>query len=198
MPPSPAARASARTVLALSTVVAVALGTAGLAPWRPPPTSTVPPPAGPLASRAAPVRVTRSPVTSMRPPLPAAPLAVATLPKALSCPATATSLMALMRITPPSSPAGVGTRADSAGASGLTGVEATAACTTVASAGAANGPEAGADAAGVWALVVTSAPAATVTFLPLSSTLPPGTASWLPACSSRWPPWASSNNAEST
>ena len=84
--------------------------------------------------------------------------------------------MALMRITPPSSPAGFRTGADSAGASWLTGVEATAACTTVASAGAAIGPEAGADAEGARALVVTSAPAATLTLLPFSSTLPPGTA----------------------
>ncbi|MFO0139671.1 MAG: hypothetical protein ACK535_16960, partial [Cyanobacteriota bacterium] len=61
---------------------------------------------------------------------------------------------------------------------------ATTAGSAVAVAGAVVGPGAGTGAAGAWALVLTSAPAATVTFLPLSSTLPPGAASWLPACNS--------------
>ena len=93
-------------MLAPSTVVVLALATAGLAPWMSPPSSTVPPPAGPLASRAAPFSTTRWPVTSMRPPLPAWSLAVAPAPMALTWPATTASLVALMRITPPSTPAG--------------------------------------------------------------------------------------------
>jgi hypothetical protein len=96
--------------------------------------------------------------------------------------------------------AGASAATERAGAEGLAVPVATTAGvgTTVAGAGAVVGPETWNGAAGAWALVVTSAPAATVTLLPLISTLPPGTASWLPACNSRWPPWASNNKAAST
>ena len=55
--------------VAASTVVRRALGTAGLAPWKSPPTRTSPPPAVPEASIVAPLSTTDSPSTLTFPPV---------------------------------------------------------------------------------------------------------------------------------